>query len=340
MRTVRLVKPMDDLGDEELMRLVAEGEEEALAPLHRRYASLVFNVAARSLDRPAAEEIVQDVFLAIWRGAKTYDPSRGAVRPWLLQIAHLRVLNELRRRGRRPAVVPDPDGLRLGTVADEAPQPDEAAWRDFRREAVQAAVASLPPPQRQALSLAYFDDLTHEQIAAFLGVPLGTTKTRIRAGVQKLRVSLVALVALALALTAGLGALIIHEHRIQDALKRHDAALAVIAESNSTDVRLVAAPGVNPATHGHYRTAPGANLAVLTFSYFPPAPAGTCYQAWALDHGTWRSLGVLRLDNTGHTMTIVDQPEKAAPQALKVTREPAGGSAAPTGTVIVAWPGP
>src|SRR5690348_7679937 len=105
--TIRLVKPMDDLPDEELMRELAAGREEALAPLHRRYAALVFNLAAQSLDRSAAEEIVQDVFVAVWKSATTYDPARGPVRPWLLQIAHLRVLNELRRRGRRPTTVPD-----------------------------------------------------------------------------------------------------------------------------------------------------------------------------------------------------------------------------------------
>src|SRR5215472_2210732 len=89
MNTLRVVRPWHDLSDEELMLHLAAGEQEALAPLHSRYAPLIFNLAAQSLDRAAAEEIVQDVFLAIWRKAETYDPARGALRPWLLRIAHL-----------------------------------------------------------------------------------------------------------------------------------------------------------------------------------------------------------------------------------------------------------
>ena len=102
------------LSDEELMGQLAVGRQDALGPLHGRYASLVFNLAAQTLDRATAEEIVQDVFVAVWRKAGTFDPARGTFRAWVLRIAHLRVLNELRRRGRRPRVEPDPEGLRLG----------------------------------------------------------------------------------------------------------------------------------------------------------------------------------------------------------------------------------
>src|SRR3954471_8847188 len=187
MSTVRLVRPYADFSDEELMGELAAGRQEALAPLHGRYAALIFNLAAQSLDRPAAEEIVQDVFLAIWRKAETYDPARGALRPWLLRIAHLRIINELRRRGRRPQLLPDPDGLHYTTALDQRPQPEEEAWQEYRRAVVQEAVEHLPPPQQQALRLAFFDDLTHEQVASFLNIPLGTAKTRIRTGMQKLR---------------------------------------------------------------------------------------------------------------------------------------------------------
>ncbi len=340
MSTIRLVKPMDDLTDQELMLALAAGQEEALAPLHRRYAALVFNLAAQSLDLAAAEEIVQDVFVAVWRSARTYDPARGPVRPWLLQIAHLRVLNELRRRGRRPAMVPDPEGAVLGSVPDQGPQPDEAAWREFRRAAIQDAVTHLPPPQQQALSLAYFDDLTHEQIAAYLGLPLGTVKTRIRAGMQKLRVSLVAVVALVLALSGGFGALLLHYQQQQADLNRTNDALQMASESNVTEVRLVNRPGVPTATHGEYHTSPTSDLAILTLSHFQPAPAGKVYQAWARYNGTWVSLGVIKLDKTGHTLVILNKNGRGAPQALEVTLEPAGGSDTPTGQVIVAWPGP
>src|SRR5271165_5985423 len=116
------------LTDEELMGQLAAGRQDALGPLHGRYASLVFNLAAQTLDRATAEEIVQDVFVAVWRKAGTFDPARGTFRAWVLRIAHLRVLNELRRRGRRPRVEPDPEGLHIASVPEHGPEPDRAAW--------------------------------------------------------------------------------------------------------------------------------------------------------------------------------------------------------------------
>lgn len=337
---IHLVRPLDNLTDEELMAQLADGHEEALTPLHARYAGLVFGMVAQSLDRSAAEEIAQDVFLTVWQKAHTYDPSRGQVRPWLLQIAHSRVLNELRRRGRRPRLVPDPDETQLGAVPDDAPLPDEEAWRDYRRAAIAAAVDALPPSQRQALSLAYFEDLTQQQVAAYLGLPLGTAKTRIRAGMQRLRVSLLPIVAsVTLAITGGLAALGIRYHQQQETVQRQDRALGIVASSDATAVRLTAAPGVPAQTHSTYRTRPGADLAIMTFSNFAPAPAGQVYQAWARDGGAWRSLGIVTLDASGHTLAIIDQPGEHAPQAMQVTLEPAGGSATPTGPVIVAWSG-
>jgi RNA polymerase sigma-70 factor (ECF subfamily) len=91
--------------DEELMRQVADGSAEALGLLHRRFARLIFRLACPD-DRPCRrEDLVQDVFLAIWRNAGRFDPARGTVRAWVLQIAHFRLLNELRRRSRQPEIV-------------------------------------------------------------------------------------------------------------------------------------------------------------------------------------------------------------------------------------------
>src|SRR5438128_4341484 len=158
--------------DVEVMLEVAGGSEEALAVLHRRFARLVFGLAVQTLDRAAAEDIVQDVFLAVWRNAATFDPERGTVRAWLLQIAHFRLLNELRRRSRQPEIEPDPEGQVLASLPARDLEPAEAAAEQRRRAALHSAVDELPPPQREAIRLAFLDDLTHEKVAAELGLPL------------------------------------------------------------------------------------------------------------------------------------------------------------------------
>ena len=183
-----------DTSDEELMRQLAAGRPEALGPLHARYASLIYGVAARSLDRAAAEEISQEVFLAVWRHAASFDPTRGTFRAWVSQITRSSVLNELRRRGRRPRATTQSDGSGGDHLPDPGPDPAESAWREHRRAVVRAAVEALPPPQREALRLAFLEDLTHEQVAAFLKLPLGTTKSRIRSGLKALRGRLAPLV--------------------------------------------------------------------------------------------------------------------------------------------------
>src|SRR3954465_8115224 len=239
--------PDGNVSDEELMSQLAAGRQDALGPLHGRYASLVYNVAAQTIGGAPAEEIVQDVFVAVWRKAGTFDPARGNFRAWVLRIAHLRVLNELRRRGRRVGGEPDPAGLRVGSVPEPGPGPPEEAWRQHRRAIVRQAVAALPPPQRQALSLAFLDDLTHEQIADFLGLPLGTTKTRIRAGLQRLRAHLSPLLAAGL-LIAGL--LTVAHFRERSLL--HYEALRLVTSSDVVPRRMAATSGTPVETHGNY----------------------------------------------------------------------------------------
>jgi RNA polymerase sigma factor (sigma-70 family) len=175
------------LSDEELMRQLAAGREEPLGSLYRRYASLVFSIAAQSLDRSTAEEIVQDVFLAVWRNAAVFRSERGAFRPWVLKISHFRILNELRRRRRRPILQPDFDGLRLASLSDDGPKPEEVALRASLRAGMRSACKELPRSQRQAVDLAFFKGLSHQEVAAELGIPLGTAKTRIRTGLRRLR---------------------------------------------------------------------------------------------------------------------------------------------------------
>jgi RNA polymerase sigma-70 factor (ECF subfamily) len=332
------VPPDQPASDEALMRDLADGRQEALGPLYARYAPLVFNLAALSLDRAAAEDVVQDVFLAVWRKADTFDPQRGAFRPWVLQVAHLRIVNELRRRGRRPQLVADPDGERLTGLLDPDPEPAEAVWREYRRAAVQAAVEALPPTQQQALGLAFFEELTHEQVAALLHLPLGTAKTRIRAGLQKLRVHLAPLVVGAL-LLGGLTVLGWRAYEGHVALQRHERALRLVTTSDAQDLRLEPAPGVPQATHGHYRWRPGIDLALVNLTALPPAAAGEAYQIWVRQQGTWRALGTAQPAADGSALLIAEDPAlAAAPEAVRVTREPTRGSPAPAGPVIVAWP--
>src|SRR5258708_705289 len=257
------------LSDEELMTQLAAGRQEALGPLHGRYASLVFNLAAQTLDRAAAEEIVQDVFVAVWRKAGTFDPARGPFRAWVLRIAHLRVLNELRHRSRRPRVEPDPEGLRLGSAPEPGPGPAEEAWREHRRVIVRAAVAALPPPQRQALSLAFLEDLTHEQIADCLDLPLGTAKTRIRSGLQTLRAHLSPVFAAGLIVLALVSALHLREQS-----RRYRDALGVVTSSDLVPRRMPAATATRSQSdpHANYRGRPGSPLAVPALPDFRPRP--------------------------------------------------------------------
>jgi RNA polymerase sigma factor (sigma-70 family) len=323
--------------DEELMRQVAEGSAEALGLLHRRFARLIFRVAVQTLDRPAAEDLVQDVFLAIWRNAGRFDPERGTVRTWVLQIAHFRLLNELRRRSRQPEMVPDPQGRVLEGLPAADLGPAETASQRHRRDLLQSALDQLPPPQRQALGLAFLDDLTHEQVAAELGLPLGTAKTRIRTGLQKLRRTLgpqwAALVALCL--LAALGIRYRSEHA---ALGRYDRALSMVTASDSVNLRLAPVPGTSEETHARYRGRPGVAIAVVTFSKFPPAPAGQTYQAWVRHGATWTSLGTAQPDAGGSARLIAESSALSAlPDGLEVTLEPLKGSRAPSGPVVVAW---
>src|SRR5947199_2351792 len=323
--------------DDELMRQVAEGSAEALGLLYRRFARVIFGMAVQSLDRAAAEDLVQDVFLAVWRNARRFDPERGTVRAWVLQITHFRLLNELRRRSRQPEVVPDPEGLVLADLPASDAGPAEATWEQHRRTVLKAALDELPRPQREALSLAFLDDLTHEQVAAELGLPLGTAKTRIRAGLQKLRGTLgpqwAALAALCL-----LGALGVRYWSEQAMLARSDRALSMMTASDSVNLRLGPVPGTAEETHARYRGRPGAVIAVVTLSQFPPPPTGETYQVWVRHGAAWTSLGTVEPDAGGSARLIAENPALAVlPDGLEVTLEPRSGSAIPGERVIVAW---
>ena len=337
MEPVRATSERREATDEELMQHLAAGHQEALGPLYTRYAARIFGLASQSLERQAAEEVVQDVFLAVWRKAETFAPERGTFRPWVFQIAHHRVLNELRRRSRQPQLDPDPEWDRLSGIPDPGLTPEEAAGRAEDRARLRSAMEDLPPAQRSALNLAFVEELSHAEVAQRLDLPLGTAKTRIRAGLERLRAILPPAAAALVIGAIGLATLGGMWYRSDQAARARDArALALLTSSETVAIRLTPAPGIPAATHAVYRGQPGVTIAVLTFDKFPPAAPGQTYQAWVRRGTTWISLGTARPDVAGDARLIVEGPELAAlPDAIEVTREAVGGSQMPTGPVIV-----
>ena len=173
--------------DERLVTRVAAGDRRAFEALYERYAATVFGLALKMLgDREVAEDAVQEIFWRVWRRLGSFDRSR-AFAPWLFGIAHNYCIDELRRRKVRPQqVYEDDDHPILSDIPDDTDVGETAILAE-QRQVVRTALEQLPEEQRQALLLAYFGGLTQQEIAAQLGNPLGTVKTRMRLGLQKLR---------------------------------------------------------------------------------------------------------------------------------------------------------
>jgi RNA polymerase sigma-70 factor, ECF subfamily len=168
--------------DSALLRRMVEGDETALAVLYDRYSGLVFSVAKRILgDRGAAEEILQDIFYQAWRTASSFDSSRGSLAGWLLVAARNRAIDQLRRRH---GITPSP--IREDSIAF-ALNLEDSATQNVMLSKVRKTFAELPEAQRTALELAYFEGLTHREIAERTGEPLGTIKTRLRAALGSLK---------------------------------------------------------------------------------------------------------------------------------------------------------
>jgi RNA polymerase sigma-70 factor, ECF subfamily len=175
--------------DDELMRLVAAADSDALTLLFKRYAGAVYSVAYRMLnDRESAEELLNEAFVRVWRQAPSFDSRRGKFSTWLMSVTRNLAIDELRSRRARPQrsdpLTPDDPEL---DPADERVDVEGDVWQAERRRLIRQALRELPAAQRQALELAYFEGLTQSEISTRLGDPLGTTKTRIRLGLQKLR---------------------------------------------------------------------------------------------------------------------------------------------------------
>jgi RNA polymerase sigma-70 factor (ECF subfamily) len=176
-----------DAADLDAVRRMAGGDGEALSQLYDRHARAVYSLALRVLgDGPEAEEVTQDVFAQAWRQAARYDTSRGAVVAWLLMMSRSRAIDRLRSRRGLPPVSGDAE-LTLGLLPDRSEGPERAALSAERASRVRQGLDALPLVQRIAIELAFFEGLTHVEIAERLEVPLGTIKTRIRLGLMKLK---------------------------------------------------------------------------------------------------------------------------------------------------------
>lgn len=173
---------MKERSDEELLDAVASGDDGALAALYDRFGRVAYGLAYRILrDQALAEDAVQEAFLAVWRSAESYQRERAKPATWILTLVHRRSVDLVRREDRRRAEALDEAREPASVGVDE-----EADIRD-RRMAVQAALTRLPDDQRQALELAYYGGLTQSELAERLGVPLGTIKSRMFAGLGRLR---------------------------------------------------------------------------------------------------------------------------------------------------------
>ncbi|MBI2166293.1 MAG: sigma-70 family RNA polymerase sigma factor [Chloroflexi bacterium] len=176
---------LQHLADEELMALIVLGREAALEAVYTRHARALFSLALHILkDGSRAEEVLQDVFLTLWRRPSQYDPARGGLFPWLVSVTRNRAIDELRRR--RIKLAPVQEGFLENLAADQVGL-DVPVLLAEEQALARRAIAQLPPEQQQVIRLAFFYGYSHSEIARQLGQPLGTVKTRIRLAMQKMR---------------------------------------------------------------------------------------------------------------------------------------------------------
>jgi RNA polymerase sigma-70 factor (ECF subfamily) len=173
------------LADEDLIALVEADDADAFATLYDRHSRAAFSLAYRMMgERQAAEDLAQDAFLKVWRGASSYRAERGSVRTWILSIVHNRGIDKLRSQASRRKTQE-----RIEASAPRS-QPSEAfadTWRNSQRDQVREALNTLPAEQLKILELAYFSGYTHVEISELLSLPLGTVKGRMRLGLKKIR---------------------------------------------------------------------------------------------------------------------------------------------------------
>jgi RNA polymerase sigma-70 factor, ECF subfamily len=180
--------PKDNPEDSALMLRIAESESEALRALYRRYGALVYGIALRITgDDAVSEEVTQDVFVRVWRGAASYRAEKGALPTWLGRIARNRAVDALRTMQARGGPAREEWSIDGEAEDPRSLGPEEELSRSLRAGELRSALAELPETQRQALSLAFFRGMSHSEIAAALSLPLGTVKSRIRDAMRLLR---------------------------------------------------------------------------------------------------------------------------------------------------------
>ncbi|RPH81968.1 MAG: sigma-70 family RNA polymerase sigma factor [Nitrospiraceae bacterium] len=178
--------------DPTLLARVVKGDQQAFSQLYDHSSTLLFTLAVRILgSREEAAELLQDVYLEVWRKVSRYDVGRGTPVAWLITLTKSRAIDRLRARASRGyRATNSQEDDTAAQVADPGPSPLETRADEELRSAVGAAMAGLPQSQQQAIELAYYEGLSHTEIAARLNQPLGTVKTRIKLGMSKLRESL------------------------------------------------------------------------------------------------------------------------------------------------------
>lgn len=170
--------------DVALLGRIRDGDASALSDLYARFGSPLYSLAYQIVrDAGAAEDIVQEVFMAVWRSAGRFDPAKGSPAGWLFSLARHKAIDLLRREttARSRSVEAD---LTLEPAAEDV---EHEAWLGIRRDRTLESLSALPDAQREAVELAFFAGLTHVEVAERLGIPLGTAKTRIRSGLLRLR---------------------------------------------------------------------------------------------------------------------------------------------------------
>ncbi len=180
------------LDDEELMQRLVYRDLRAFRALYSRYGSLVYSTSLRVVrDAQIAEDMAQEIFLRVWRKPESYLPQRGRLVTWLTSVTRNRAVDEIRSRNRRfRHETASPEEQEREFAAPERADPALTAELSDQRRLILAALAGIPSEQRQVIELAYFGGLTQQEIADRLSQPLGTVKTRIRLGMQKLRAAL------------------------------------------------------------------------------------------------------------------------------------------------------